>query len=230
MRCLRHVYGSVSPLPPCRGGGQGESGGAPKRLKTPRGGLPPGKAADPKEPKVKVVAAGARHSLALTLDGVLFAWGHGARLGAPGWDLRADASVPVRVNGSGTRLEGVNIASISAGAAHSALVDIQGRMYTWGEARGNALGFFDGADRPEPAAVDCLNGPAFALGDRVGDRGELERIVAQARQRAREAEEAARGGRKARHEPCGGCSERGWHSGSDGRARRRDRLARGGGS
>jgi alpha-tubulin suppressor-like RCC1 family protein len=150
-----------------------------------------GPSSEVKQPRIRLIAAGAKHSLASAVDGALYAWGHGSRLGVPGWDVRTDALSPVRLNPPGSPLDGVEVRAIAAGAFHSAVVLSDGRLFTWGEARGNSLGFFDGDDRIEPEEVACLNGPAFSKGNRVENEGDLERIVTQARMVAKEREAAA---------------------------------------
>jgi alpha-tubulin suppressor-like RCC1 family protein len=72
-------------------------------------------------------AAGAAHSLAVTSDGAVYAWGFGSS-GQLGNGSRAESDLPVKVrlpNGAGAT-------QASAGAAHSLAVTSDGRVYAWG--------------------------------------------------------------------------------------------------
>lgn len=87
---------------------------------------------------VVAVAAGDLHSLALTSDGEVFAWGSNGsgRLGNAG---TTNSSVPVAVSTSGA-LSGRTISAIAAGGAHSLALGSDGRMFAWGSNSAGQLG------------------------------------------------------------------------------------------
>ena len=88
---------------------------------------------------VAQIAAGGRHSLALTArSGVVLAWGANqlAQCGVDRGAAPVDVPSPRRV----APLVGVPIASIAAGAAHSVAVSRDGAAYAWGSGLDGALG------------------------------------------------------------------------------------------
>jgi alpha-tubulin suppressor-like RCC1 family protein len=99
------------------------------------------------------VAAGARHSLAVTRSGALYSWG--ARellgLGAERWSLLAARfeHAPRLVRA----LRGVRVCALAAGGAHSAVTDADGRLYVFGDNSFNQLGAHVGRAAAEPVAV-----------------------------------------------------------------------------
>ncbi len=100
--------------------------------------------------RVVAIAAGDRHSLALTARGEVFAWGAndsgqlGVASGGPS-DGRA-SPLPVAIAGK-------PIVAISAGGAHSLAVDIEGTVYAWGANDSGQLGDGTTTSRPEPRAI-----------------------------------------------------------------------------
>lgn len=78
---------------------------------------------------VKTVAAGMRHSVALTEDGVMYAWGCGKK-GQLGLSQESIAriAIPTRVQ----PVEGVRMKDIKAGAEFSAALSVCGDVYCWG--------------------------------------------------------------------------------------------------
>lgn len=86
------------------------------------------------------MAAGSRHSLALSADGTVFAWGcnlHG-QLGVGGRDDTV-ADVPVAV-AAGAEFGQSEIVALSAGHHHSAALSRDGSVWTWGGNRDGQLG------------------------------------------------------------------------------------------
>ena len=86
------------------------------------------------------VAAGDNHTLCITADGSLFAWGdnvHG-QLGVGGTD---DRSVPTLVTG----LQGKQVAHVAAGGYHTICTTADGSVFTWGNCGYGKLGL--GNDR-----------------------------------------------------------------------------------
>ncbi|MBL9130935.1 MAG: hypothetical protein JNG86_07040 [Verrucomicrobiaceae bacterium] len=99
------------------------------------------------------VAAGEDHSLALSSDGLVFAWGNGS-FGQLGDGLGADSHTPVAVSTTGV-LSGKTIVAIAAGSGFSLALTSDGLLYGWGLDLGGTLG--DGAGittQDEPVAVD----------------------------------------------------------------------------
>ena len=76
--------------------------------------------------RIKQVAVGWNHSLAITPNGLLFAWGFNFH-GELGIGTRADSGKPKDVN-----MLGCKVTQVSAGQFHSAAVTSTGRLFTWG--------------------------------------------------------------------------------------------------
>ena len=77
---------------------------------------------------VRSLAGGLNHTLCVDGDGALWAWGKGdcGKLGTGKGEKSSEA--PARV----AALEGVPLAAVACGDFHSAALDEQGRVYTWG--------------------------------------------------------------------------------------------------
>jgi alpha-tubulin suppressor-like RCC1 family protein len=86
----------------------------------------------------KQIAAGTSHSLALTDDGRLYAWGQNAK-GQLGNDYRRDRNTPVEVP---LPLSAVNTtwAQVAAGSGHTLALTADGRLYAWGSNEFGQLG------------------------------------------------------------------------------------------
>jgi alpha-tubulin suppressor-like RCC1 family protein len=110
---------------------------------------------------VTAVAAGARHSLALTSAGELYAWGARSLLGlgaAERWRLRlASAEHAPRLVRS---LRGVRLRVAAAGSAHSAVTDEDGRVFVFGEGAFNQLGTGSNRAAAEPTLLPGLHSVA----------------------------------------------------------------------
>ena len=111
------------------------------------------------------VAAGPRHSIAVTSEGAAYAWG-AAEEGVLGhaydaaarwrfWSRPSPEPVPRLVRALADA--GVSVREARVGMTHSACVDDVGRAWTWGRARFNQLGL--GADPNVPANVAFLATP-----------------------------------------------------------------------
>ncbi|KAG6549771.1 hypothetical protein Mapa_008752 [Marchantia paleacea] len=108
--------------------------------------------------RVKKLALGAEHSLALSEDGDILSWGNGrsGRLG------HGQQSGPLRFFGNTTEFlprlidffREIRIQDVAAGLMHSACVDSHGVVYTFGNGRMCQLGNGSSSgDIPEPGAL-----------------------------------------------------------------------------
>ncbi|XP_075277639.1 E3 ISG15--protein ligase HERC5 isoform X2 [Opisthocomus hoazin] len=98
------------------------------------------------------VACGDQHAMALCRGGELFAWGqngHG-QLGVGSQTTLIPQPQLVK------RLNGIPLAQIAAGGAHSAAVSLSGAVYTWGKNDFGQLGLGDTEDRDCPSCVGAL--------------------------------------------------------------------------
>ena len=77
---------------------------------------------------VEMVATGSGHTAAICSDLSLWTWGAGVQ-GALGHNDTNSRLVPTRVKA--TRLK-AGVAQVSCGGDHSAAVDVDGNLYTWG--------------------------------------------------------------------------------------------------
>ena len=104
--------------------------------------------------KVVQVSAGGIHSLALTQDGFVYAWGKGqfGRLGQGSGDV-ADKNTPVKVKGVGGIGYLSNITKIAAGGYHNIVLASDGKMYTWGYNGYGNLGDGTQTQRETPVEV-----------------------------------------------------------------------------
>lgn len=103
---------------------------------------------------VVAIAAGYQHSLALTSDGGLYAWGSN-NSGELGNNSSVSSPVPVAVDTTGV-LAGKSIVQIQAGWTCSAVLDSNGQVFTWGTNTSGSLGDggASGSLSRVPVAVD----------------------------------------------------------------------------
>lgn len=101
-------------------------------------------------PRMKAVAAGGDHSLALAEDGRVFAWGLND-VGQLGLGDTVTRLSPVAVAGLS------DVVAIAAGGAHALALQRDGRLFAWGLNASGQLGNGDNADRLRPAAVAGLS-------------------------------------------------------------------------
>ena len=89
----------------------------------------------------RAVAAGGRHTLAVSTEGRLFAWGQSA--GALGTDAamlpRASPRNPLELTASGPGA-GAYVHSVAAGAEHSIVTTAGGEVWSWGTNANGQLG------------------------------------------------------------------------------------------
>ncbi|XP_072351454.1 probable E3 ubiquitin-protein ligase HERC4 [Scyliorhinus torazame] len=104
------------------------------------------------EKNIIQVACGNNHSLALSKDGQLFAWGQNT-YGQLGIDTKgASQPVPRCV----TSLTGMPVAQITAGGGHSFALSLSGAVFGWGRNNRGQLGLKDTEDRHKPNHVKLL--------------------------------------------------------------------------
>ena len=115
---------------------------------------------DPDSPLEGIIAisAGESHSLALSKDGFVYAWGAGGDY-CLGQGDQTDHPRPVRVKGGdqgGKYLE--NIVSIGAGYWHNIAIDNDGNVYTWGAGVNGKLGTGNSYAQPLPTRIVLPDG------------------------------------------------------------------------
>lgn len=109
--------------------------------------------------EIQQVAAGAKHSLALSKNGTLFSWGFGGngRLGLSNSDAALLPQPITLFLGTFRQSPGVpKISFVACGDAHSAAADTLGQLFTWGSASHGRLGHGVGVDLASPLLVDAL--------------------------------------------------------------------------
>lgn len=102
---------------------------------------------------VKMVAAGAEHTAAVTEDGELYGWGWG-RYGNLGLGDRNDRLVPEKV--STVEVQGVKMVKVACGWRHTISVSSSGGLYTYGWSKYGQLGHGDFEDHLTPHKLDTL--------------------------------------------------------------------------
>lgn len=105
---------------------------------------------------VDFVACGEFHTCAVTLAGELYTWGdgtHNAGILGHGTDL--SHWIPKRISGP---LEGLQIAMVTCGPWHTALVTSTGQLFTFGDGTFGVLGHGDRESVSYPRKVDSLSG------------------------------------------------------------------------
>jgi uncharacterized repeat protein (TIGR02543 family) len=101
------------------------------------------------------VTAGDSHSLAVTTQGRVYAWGANW-YGQLGDGTANSRTTPTLINVPNLQ-SGETIAHISAGSIHSLAVTSQGRMYAWGYNRSGQLGDGTYNDRSTPTLINVPN-------------------------------------------------------------------------
>ncbi|CAA0839519.1 Ultraviolet-B receptor UVR8 [Striga hermonthica] len=101
---------------------------------------------------VKMVAAGAEHTAAVTEDGQLYGWGWG-RYGNLGLGDRDDRLVPGKVSTN----EGERMVLVACGWRHTISVSSSGSLYTYGWSKYGQLGHGDFEDHLIPHKLEALS-------------------------------------------------------------------------
>ncbi|KAG6741965.1 hypothetical protein POTOM_055246 [Populus tomentosa] len=105
--------------------------------------------------RVRLIAVGAFHNLALQEDGTLWAWGNN-EYGQLGTGDTQPRSQPITVQG----LSGLTLVDIAAGGWHSTALTDDGEVYGWGRGEHGRLGFGDNdkSSKMVPQRVNLLVG------------------------------------------------------------------------
>jgi len=110
---------------------------------------------------IQALAAGLYHTLALSTDGQLFAWG-GNYNGQLGNNTNAESHVPVAVQTNGA-LAGKRVVSLAAGYAHSLALTSDRQAFAWGRNQYSQLGNNSTNESWMPVAVSS-SGALFNKG------------------------------------------------------------------
>ncbi|CAM8947795.1 unnamed protein product [Rhodiola kirilowii] len=101
---------------------------------------------------IKMVAAGAEHSVAVSEDGELYGWGWG-RYGNLGLGDRNDRLVPQKVHS----FHGEKMTQVACGWRHTISVTSSGGLYTYGWSKYGQLGHGDFEDHLVPHKLEALS-------------------------------------------------------------------------
>lgn len=108
--------------------------------------------------KIKQIACGDSHCLAVSMDGNVVSWGRNQN-GQLGLGTSEDSLVPQKIQA----FEGISVKMVAAGAEHSAAVTEAGELYGWGWGRYGNLGLGDRNDRLVPEKVSSIEGTEMVL-------------------------------------------------------------------
>ncbi|KAK7840960.1 ultraviolet-b receptor uvr8 [Quercus suber] len=124
--------------------------------------------------KIKQIACGDSHCLAVTVDGEVQSWGRNQN-GQLGLGTTEDSLVPQKIQA----FQGVSVKMVAAGAEHTAAVTEDGELYGWGWGRYGNLGLGDRNDRLVPEKVSAVDVPDWGIADTVTDRSVFYQIMLQ---------------------------------------------------
>ncbi|XP_073270034.1 PH, RCC1 and FYVE domains-containing protein 1-like isoform X1 [Primulina huaijiensis] len=106
--------------------------------------------------RIAMTACGMYHSCAITLSGDLYTWGDGSHgCGLLGHGSEASHWIPKKVGGT---IEGLQVAYISCGPWHTAILTSAGRLFTFGDGTFGALGHGNRCGANIPREVEALKG------------------------------------------------------------------------
>ncbi|KAL9233360.1 hypothetical protein vseg_008375 [Gypsophila vaccaria] len=108
--------------------------------------------------KIKQIACGDSHCLAITMDGEVMSWGRNQN-GQLGLNSTEDSLIPQKIQ----TFQGIPVKMVAAGAEHSAAVTEAGELYGWGWGRYGNLGLGDRKDRLVPEKVSPIAGIKMTL-------------------------------------------------------------------
>ncbi|KAL3513840.1 hypothetical protein ACH5RR_026557 [Cinchona calisaya] len=105
---------------------------------------------------VDFVSCGEFHSCAVTLAGELYTWGDGTHnAGLLGHGTDVSHWIPKRISGP---LEGLQVAMVTCGPWHTALITSTGQLFTFGDGTFGVLGHGDRENVRYPREVESLSG------------------------------------------------------------------------
>ncbi|XP_021285304.1 uncharacterized protein LOC110417334 [Herrania umbratica] len=105
---------------------------------------------------VDFVACGEFHTCAVTMAGELYTWGDGTHnAGLLGHGTDVSHWIPKRISGP---LEGLQVAVVTCGPWHTALITSTGQLFTFGDGTFGVLGHGDRENVPYPREVESLSG------------------------------------------------------------------------
>ncbi|KAK1258466.1 Ultraviolet-B receptor UVR8 [Acorus gramineus] len=108
--------------------------------------------------KIKQIACGDSHCLAVTMDGEVQSWGRNQN-GQLGLGTTEDSLVPRKIEA----FKGISVKMVAAGAEHTAAVTDDGELYGWGWGRYGNLGLGDRRDRLVPEKVSIADSLKMAM-------------------------------------------------------------------
>lgn len=110
--------------------------------------------------RIKQIACGDSHCLAVTMEGEVQSWGRNQN-GQLGLGTTEDSLLPQKIRA----FQGIPVKMVAAGAEHTAAVTEAGELYGWGWGRYGNLGLGDRNDRlvPEKVSPLHLNGEAMVV-------------------------------------------------------------------
>ncbi|XP_010533392.1 PREDICTED: uncharacterized protein LOC104809200 isoform X1 [Tarenaya hassleriana] len=105
---------------------------------------------------VDFVACGEFHTCAVTMTGEIYTWGDGTHnAGLLGHGTGVSHWIPKRISGP---LEGLQVASVTCGPWHTALITSSGQLFTFGDGTFGVLGHGDRETVFYPREVESLSG------------------------------------------------------------------------
>ncbi|KAF0893604.1 hypothetical protein E2562_028018 [Oryza meyeriana var. granulata] len=105
---------------------------------------------------VDIVACGEFHTCAVTTAGELYTWGDGTHnVGLLGHGTDVSHWIPKRISGA---LDGLQVANVSCGTWHTALITTMGQLFTFGDGTFGVLGHGDRESISCPREVESLSG------------------------------------------------------------------------
>ncbi|WOG97166.1 hypothetical protein DCAR_0416506 [Daucus carota subsp. sativus] len=105
---------------------------------------------------VDFVACGEFHTCAVTMAGEIYTWGDGTHnAGLLGHGTEVSHWIPKKISGP---LDGLQIAMVTCGPWHTALVTSTGQLFTFGDGTFGVLGHGDRESVPYPREIESLSG------------------------------------------------------------------------
>ncbi|KAM0863751.1 hypothetical protein ACQ4PT_044389 [Festuca glaucescens] len=105
---------------------------------------------------VEFIACGEFHTCAVTTAGELYSWGDGTHnIGLLGHGTDISHWIPKRISGA---LDGLQVAYVSCGTWHTALITTVGQLFTFGDGTFGVLGHGDRESISCPREVESLSG------------------------------------------------------------------------